>query len=493
MSTDRLQLLIFLFITLLFGQKLHVTTAQSTYDDDGNNTKSQDAAETGRYDGGRAIYSPQLEYTEWVPLGRGDPLKNDPTYDYSPPKIDFVKYWADGTGHKEKGKTDILLLGVPQQRHKEPTNKHMATRRNFAYNDLPTMLMPPPPAYQDNVKSGNPIESYKMPVQPLNWNNNRKSIIDTYVDPVPAKTYTTIFRPILSSTIYQYHHTYKAPSIEGPNLIDTYHKSQIFHDNPEFHITHPPSDLYFASDTRKPAVIKSLEGSPFAKPSDDRPYGKLSDSVDAQSINYAFTYQTTTTEKFTTEKPTTTYRPSPPPTPETTTAKLPETTTSMYARFRENTKTPKPHMSLVIEGHSKVKTYKPGHFDPKEKHRPVLVPIEPVADPIQRRITDKENGIISLEVKHLHSSEEKKSETKKVELEKPVVKKKQKSAISSLLSFLDTSFGDLDVQEESSEEFDEKMKLNDSNNNNIEKEQEIFRNGKKFDGEQPHFVKKRKE
>lgn len=91
---------------------------------------------TGRYEGGRAIYSPQLEYTEWVPLGRGDPLKNDPTYDYSPPKVDFVKYWADGTGHKEKGKTDILLLGVPQQRHKEPANKHTATRRNFAYNDV---------------------------------------------------------------------------------------------------------------------------------------------------------------------------------------------------------------------------------------------------------------------------------------------------------------------------------------------------------------------
>lgn len=90
----------------------------------------------GRYDGGRAIYSPQLEYTEWIPLGRGDPLKNDPTYDYSPPKIDFVKYWADGTGHKEKSKTDILLLGVPHQRQKEPSNKHIATRRNFVYNDV---------------------------------------------------------------------------------------------------------------------------------------------------------------------------------------------------------------------------------------------------------------------------------------------------------------------------------------------------------------------
>lgn len=79
------------------------------------------------------------------------------------------------------------------------------------------MLMPPPPAsiqsFSDHINSHVPIDSYKMPVQPLNWNNNRKSIIDTYVE--PAKTYTTIFRPILSSTIYQYHHTYKAPPSEG--------------------------------------------------------------------------------------------------------------------------------------------------------------------------------------------------------------------------------------------------------------------------------------
>lgn len=69
-------------------------------------------------------------------MGRGDPLKNDPTYDYSPPKLDLVKYWADGTGHKDKSKTDILLLGVPQQRQKEPANKHGPVRRNFVYNDV---------------------------------------------------------------------------------------------------------------------------------------------------------------------------------------------------------------------------------------------------------------------------------------------------------------------------------------------------------------------
>lgn len=41
----------------------------------------------------RGIMSPKMDYEEWTPLGRGDPLKNDPTFDYSPPMLGKVKYW----------------------------------------------------------------------------------------------------------------------------------------------------------------------------------------------------------------------------------------------------------------------------------------------------------------------------------------------------------------------------------------------------------------
>lgn len=151
-------------------------------------------------------------------------------------------------------------------------------------------------------------------------------------------------------------------------------------------------------------------------------------------------------------------------------------------------------MSLVIEGHSKVKTYKPGHFDPKERHRPVLVPITPEGDPIQRRIVNTEEDGGVLEVKHLHSSVEKKSETKKIELDKKENVTTEKSAISSLLSFLDTSFGGLVVQEESSEELDEEKSgeglKNVIKDNNIN---ENFRSGKNISPEKPIFVKKQKQ
>lgn len=41
------------------------------------------------------LFNPKMDYDEWTPLGRGDPLKNDPTFDYVPPVLDRVHYWID--------------------------------------------------------------------------------------------------------------------------------------------------------------------------------------------------------------------------------------------------------------------------------------------------------------------------------------------------------------------------------------------------------------
>lgn len=189
----------------------------------------------------------------------------------------------------------------------------------------------------------------------------------------------------------------------------------------------------------------------------------------------------------TTEKPTTEFVPAPPPPPETTTSPSTTSTTSIYARFEKSTKPPRGPMSLVIEGHSKVKMYKPGNVDPKEKHRPILVPIKPVGDPIQRRVVNTEEDGKLLEVKHLHTSLEKKSETKKIELDNKQ-KPEAKSPISSLLSFLDTSFGGLLVQEESSEELDSDKtdiaSLKNVQGNDLNKEKENFRNVRNIESQE---------
>ncbi|XP_017056525.2 mucin-6 [Drosophila ficusphila] len=74
---------------------------------------------------------------EWRPLGHGDPLQKDPTYDYSPPALERVRYWAENnsTGQsnsearkkelppevlRNKTKSEVLLLGVSSERVRVP-------------------------------------------------------------------------------------------------------------------------------------------------------------------------------------------------------------------------------------------------------------------------------------------------------------------------------------------------------------------------------------
>ncbi|KAG5871684.1 hypothetical protein JTB14_012045 [Gonioctena quinquepunctata] len=74
----------------------------------------------------RGLFSPRMDYDQWKPLGRGDPLQNDPTYDYVPPVLERVHYWVDpalrkpdSPGSNENQKTEILLLGITS---KKPAN-----------------------------------------------------------------------------------------------------------------------------------------------------------------------------------------------------------------------------------------------------------------------------------------------------------------------------------------------------------------------------------
>nr|XP_033336935.1 flocculation protein FLO11 isoform X2 [Megalopta genalis] len=58
------------------------------------------------------VFSPRMDYDEWTPLGRGDPLKNNPTFDYVPPVLDRVQYWLDSHTTESSLKRDVLVLGV---------------------------------------------------------------------------------------------------------------------------------------------------------------------------------------------------------------------------------------------------------------------------------------------------------------------------------------------------------------------------------------------
>lgn len=126
-------------------------------------------------------------------------------------------------------------------------------------------------------------------------------------------------------------------------------------------------------------------------------------------------------------------------------------------------------MSLIIEGHSKVKTY--GQGTPDDMHNAKIVAIDTNPDPVIRKVQNMDDNGHEMVVKHLHTPPNPKKETKIVDNKKP---EKNNSPMDSLLSFLDTSFGgflgtkDNESGESSSEE-------EDGSQNGLTYEKEIFR------------------
>ncbi|CAG9785701.1 unnamed protein product [Diatraea saccharalis] len=104
-----------------------------------------------------------MDFDQWKPLtGRGDPLRKDPTYDYEPPVLERVHYWADDTRlereHYPERKSEVLMLGVssrkpsvnprqpPLRRLPRPTlNKYEDFSYKFNDHYPMTILVPPPP------------------------------------------------------------------------------------------------------------------------------------------------------------------------------------------------------------------------------------------------------------------------------------------------------------------------------------------------------------
>ncbi|XP_026681722.1 uncharacterized protein LOC103512466 [Diaphorina citri] len=126
--------------------QLHLSLAQISPENYSN--------KNGKQFNTNSILSPRMEYDDWTPLGRGDPLKNDPTYDYVPPMLDKVKYWMTDSDSSRKqinsattNSDDILLLGVSAL-------KKSTSKPNKKYtSEKPNLL---DPAYTHNHKGKTP-------------------------------------------------------------------------------------------------------------------------------------------------------------------------------------------------------------------------------------------------------------------------------------------------------------------------------------------------
>ncbi|XP_065356003.1 mucin-5AC [Calliphora vicina] len=222
-------------------------------------------------------FSPRMDYNnnEWRPVGRGDPLKNDPTFDYSPPTLDRVRYWADSDKEKDKteevtaalvdaklkkanpGKNEILLLGVTgdrmrggatvQQQHvpnmiknaKGETPllqpKYTSIRRSYYAHQLPTHLMPPPmqpmqPAAQQHQLQSSQMQQQQQPqpqsqsqqhqvqsmhmVKPVHTEYRHSMPGHSYMTSSPMSSMSVHSKPYYMSTATQpWMHTSSSPSM----------------------------------------------------------------------------------------------------------------------------------------------------------------------------------------------------------------------------------------------------------------------------------------
>lgn len=114
------------------------------------------------------------------------------------------------------------------------------------------------------------------------------------------------------------------------------------------------------------------------------------------------------------------------------------TTDSLFSHYKQPSQPLTGPMYLIIEGHSKVKTY--GLRDEEAKHIPKIVPVKPKKNPVIKHVVSEDDNGTEVLVKHLHQ----KQEDKKI-AEKPKLENK-KSTMDNLLSFLD--FGSFMVGEQ---------------------------------------------
>lgn len=194
-------------------------------------------------------------------------------------------------------------------------------------------------------------------------------------------------------------------------------------------------------ETAKPllhTILQTETASPFTKmPSSAYQIEYTSNIYSPEAINsmaMSSSYATTFTPTKATIRPMsmkTTVKTSPVPSfPTSTSTNLIPQEKKHYVQPEMNAGWPV--YNLIIEGHSKVKTYGLKNDDEIENHLPKIRPVQHKQNPIVERVTSTEKGP-EFEVKHLkHSKHPKKSSSSDESAQSPM---------SSLFSLLETSFG----------------------------------------------------
>lgn len=230
-------------------------------------------------------------------------------------------------------------------------------------------------------------------------------------------------------------------------------------------------------DTTKPllqSILQTETAAPFTKkPSAAYQIEYTSNIYNPEAINSMASSSSHDTT-FTPTKPTfrpmsmkTTIKINPVPLPSTsaTTSTTTTTTTGVHEEqslyVQPDIHSGWPIYNLIIEGHSKVKTYGLKNEDAIGNNLPKIRPVQAKENPIVERVTNSEEGP-EFNVKHLQSNQNVNNKyfNKNSDSDK-------KSAMTSLLSLLDSSFANF-----LTDESDDKVRL-ESENKIVENEKKI--------------------
>ncbi|XP_053691849.1 uncharacterized protein LOC128740336 [Sabethes cyaneus] len=418
----------------------------------------------------RSMFSPRMEYNEWHPVGRGDPLKNDPTFDYSPPVLERVRYWPENMANKDKS-SDILLLGVPSKKSSSKAvdqqlgwSNNIPVRRNFYHhqiNQLPTVLMPPPlnnhlqqesnDGYlwsQANTHQPQRFEAEGFRYKPAGtMTNPANSFVNQYagskytetsmmqmasyqqqnsMQAHPNQQYTTTLRlttpsdgshrkPILQ-TILQNEKAYPFTKSVATKTIteytSTFYNPQSINAMATTVIHEPQTIEYLTSETSHviPTVSTDIRA-PHVTPA-----AFIAPMTTVRTLPTAITTSTTTTTV------------SPPPS---------ITADSLFSHYNAPVKiTNRAPLYLIIEGHSKVKTYGLNNNNTLMLP-PKMVPVVGSKDPVIRHVVNRGESGAEMEVPHITMKPSTTTPGPSSDEETSA----EKSAIDSLLGLLDSSFG----------------------------------------------------
>lgn len=355
-----------------------------------------------------------MDYEQWTPLGRGDPLKNDPTYDYVPPVLERVHYWVDPSSRKPDTdkKTEILVLGVsskkPSVGYTKPENRrdqydpylqfvdggnYNYQRRPYPYfpyfkNDKEplTILVPPPvdfkeTSYQTQMSliQTTTIPSTSISIDESNLVYQSSSITNDWKG---SNTYATIAEP--SSQV-----TWKTPLNDTSFVINnmknmeadiivfppemTMHKGQVSDDTLDMSNT-------FVNIGKTDAKVQqsgmdldiNLSTEPLTPPNKNAPmtFGPSIFMIPTSKLeNTPMTLQMTkhtqpppnakknSLIQTLLKKETTPFLPTTLPPTTTTVSSL--TTDPLFKHYKQPVEPLKGPLYLIIQGHSKVKTYGP--------------------------------------------------------------------------------------------------------------------------------------